>query len=321
MRKTHVNAVMLALVFALCTGACGDHGSATTAASPAPTPTAITFSLSGTVTDSTTASGIAGATVRIAGGPNVGKSATTDGSGNYSLAGLQPSGFTVDVAASSYGSQSIGVTLASNQTLSFRLSHPNFTLTGQVTDSATSTPVSGAIVSINGRYTTATDSLGNYSVAGFLDAGGNFNFTYVSANNYASDYRYIRGTSQNVHLHRIKRITAGDSTVVTVAPNDTLCVNNVQDSPGLGQDYVCRSVRVVAPNDGIMTLEAISTQGGAHPPLEVETVGAPICCSERLGNPTSIQVTAGTEVLANVEIIWGSTASQSFTLTTSMAQQ
>jgi hypothetical protein len=70
-----------------------------------------------------------------------------------------------------------------------------------------------------------------------------------------------------------------------------------------------------------MTLEAVSIQGGAHPPLEVETVGAPNSCSERMGNPTSISVTAGTEVWANVEIIWGSTTSQSFVLNTSMVRK
>jgi hypothetical protein len=112
---------------------------------------------------------------------------------------------------------------------------------------------------------------------------------------------------------------AGDSVAVTVAPDDTLCVNNVQDTPGLGQDYVCRSVRVVAPSDGVMTVEAISTQNGARPPLEVETVGVSPCCSERLGNPVSIQLTAGTEVVVNVEMFLGSTASQSFTLNTTLA--
>jgi len=193
-------------------------------------------------------------------------------------------------------------------------------LTGQVTDSATSAAISGAAVSINGRYGTTTGSSGHYSVTGLLDSGGNHDLTYVAASNYASDFHYIRGTSQNVRLYRITRITAGESTVVTVAPDDTLCVNNVQDIPGLGQDYVCRSVRIVAPGDGIMTLEALSTKGGAHPPLEVETVGAPNCCSERIGNPTSIQVTAGTIVVANVEMVPGSTTSQSFTLNTSMAR-
>ena len=198
---------------------------------------------------------------------------------------------------------------------------PTIVLTGQVTDSATSAPIAGAIVSINGRYRATTDSSGNYSVTGVLDAGRGYDFTYVSASSYVSDYRYIRGTSQNVRMNRIRRITAGDSTVVTVAPDDTLCVNNMQDSPGLGQDYVCRSVRVVATTDGIMTLEALSTQGGAHPPLEVETVGVSPCCFERMGNPVSIPVTAGTEVVANVEMVYGSAASQSFVLNTSIGRQ
>src|SRR5687767_9869907 len=56
-------------------------------------------------------------------------------------------------------------------------------LSGQVTDSTTSAPISGAIVSINGRYTATTNSSGNYSVTGLLDAGGDSNYTYVSANN------------------------------------------------------------------------------------------------------------------------------------------
>ena len=83
-----------------------------------------------------------------------------------------------------------------------------------------------------------------------------------------------------------------------------------------------RIVRVVAPTDGVMTLEALSVQGGARPPLEVEisSTGAGSCCSERLENPTKIQVTAGTEVMAHVELVGTSTTSQSFTLTTSMAQ-
>jgi hypothetical protein len=113
----------------------------------------------------------------------------------------------------------------------------------------------------------------------------------------------------------------GESTVVTVAPDDTLCVNNVQDTLGLGQDYVCRSVRVVVPANGIMTLEALSTQAGARPGLEVETVGVSPCCSERMGNPISIPVTAGTEVVANVEMASGSAVSQSFVLNTSIVRQ
>jgi hypothetical protein len=198
-----------------------------------------------------------------------------------------------------------------------------FAVSGTVIDGTTSAPIAGAAVSINAGYRTTTDGSGHYRMTGLLDAGLHLNVTSVSANNYASDVRSIEGTSQTVRLHRIERMVAGDSTVVTVAPDDTLCVNTLQDMLGLSPDYVCRSVRVVAPIDGVMTLEALSTQGRARPPLEVEIVaivapGKPGCCAERIENPTSMVVTAGTEVVANVEMLSRSTASQSFTLITSV---
>lgn len=86
-----------------------------------------TFSLSGQVTDSASGAGIPGATVSIVDGPNAGKSARTDGSGNYGFTDLQQSGFTVTASASSYVSQSKGVTLTSNQTLSFQLTRQSTT--------------------------------------------------------------------------------------------------------------------------------------------------------------------------------------------------
>ena len=192
-------------------------------------------------------------------------------------------------------------------------------LTGQVTDATTSAPVSGAIVWLNGWHVAITDSSGNYTYAG-VSLAGQGSMTVVEADGYARDYRYVGVEPHNVHLYPIKRIRAGDSTPVVVAPNDTLCVNNAQDSPGLGPSYRCRSVRVVAPSAGVMTLEALSATNGAPPLLEVEIVagGDGPCCSERLENPTSILVTTGTEVLAHVEMPFGSATSGSFILNTSM---
>jgi hypothetical protein len=115
-----------AFLLLLTVGACGGGNSTTTSPSPTATPTptpTTTFSLSGQVTDSMTGIGISGATVSIAPSfsPDAGKSTTTGNSGNYSLTGLQPSGFTVIVSASNYASRSQIVTLASDQTLSFQL--------------------------------------------------------------------------------------------------------------------------------------------------------------------------------------------------------
>lgn len=194
-------------------------------------------------------------------------------------------------------------------------------LTGRVTDTGTSAPIAGAIVSINGRYRGTTDASGNYTVTGLLDYGSRHDYTYTSVADFFSDYRYIRSTAHNVRLRRIERIAAGDSRTLTVSPDDSLCVNNVQDTPGLGPDYVCRSVFVVVPNDGAVTIEAVSTQDGTHPPLEVEAVGVSPCCFERIANPTTIQVVAGTVIVVNVEMLSSSTASQSFVVNTSRSPQ
>ena len=200
-----------------------------------------------------------------------------------------------------------------------RPSPRSIVLTGQVTDAMTFRPIADAQVWINGRYSATTDASGNYRIDGLLDSGNNSDFTHVSARDYFSDYRYIRGTTHNLALRRIERIVAGQTTIVTVDPNDSLCVNNVQDSPGVGPDYVCRSVRVVVPSNGIVRLEAHSTDDQTRPLLEVEIVEGPSpCCHERLENPTSVAVAAGTELVANVEMPLDSSTGRSFTLTTTI---
>ena len=197
-------------------------------------------------------------------------------------------------------------------------SPPTTVLTGQVMDRVTSAPMPGAnvIASYPPHLSATTDSLGNYSLS---DLPAWFAYVWATAENHESDVQKYRSAVQNFRVYPIQRITAGDSTVVTVAPDDPLCNNNLS-SPGWGADYLCRIVRVVALTDGTMTLEALPIEGGARPPLEVETGwGQRGCCSERLENPTSIKVKAGAEVIAQVEMAPSATASQTFTLTTSMA--
>lgn len=287
---------------------------------PSPVPSSSsTFSLGGTVVDSETRVGVAGVAVTIVDGPDKGAVASTDSGGSYRFAALQQAGFTVSVSAPAYIPQSLGVTLTANRQIDFSLRHQpaSTTLTGRVTDAVSGGGLAGAVVSINGRYRVTADGSGNFTVLGLLDYGLNLNFTYVAAANYVADYRYIRGAVQNVRLRPIERITAGDSRVVTIEPTDTLCVNNAQDMPGVGPDYVCHTLFVVAPVAGAVTIEALSLQDGAHPPLEVETVGSTRCCSERLGNPTTIDVAAGTVIAVNVEMLASAAANQSFTVTTS----
>jgi hypothetical protein len=193
-------------------------------------------------------------------------------------------------------------------------------ITGQVTDLTTAAPISGATVTLAYPTTRAvTDSNGSYAL--ILPPPPSINYAstglvWISANNYERDYRYYRAATLNFHLYPIIRIAAGDSTSVTVTPTDTMCINNVQDTPPW--DQVCRSVRVVPATDGIMTLEAFPAIGAARPGLEVETVvdGSGLL----LTNPASLAIAAGTEVIANIEMPASSVTSQSFTLITSMVR-
>ena len=304
--------------------ACGSKEMATSSSPTAPAAT--TFSLSGRVLghlpSGSASIPLPGATVSVISGPDTGKSTTTDDSGKFSFTGLQESHIFVNVSAVNYFSSNAPVSQSSPPTVFLEPTGPSIVLTGRVTDASTSAPIPGATVSINGRYSTTTDGSGNYSVTGYLDQGAS-SVVYVWADGYEDYARYIGGTSsQSFPLQPIERITAGDSWSVTIGPDDSLCINNSQDPqeglPGTG--YRCRRVRVLAPVSGVMTLEAISTTGGAHPaPLEVERIVGP-CCSERMANPTSIQVTAGTEVGVFVELPENASTSQSFTLNTSMAR-
>jgi hypothetical protein len=72
---------------------------------------------------------------------------------------------------------------------------------------------------------------------------------------------------------------------------------------------------VVVPDAGVVTVEATATTGDP-PPLEVETTNLDPCCAERMGNPTSIAVPAGTELIVNVELPVAAKSSRSFVVRT-----
>jgi len=199
---------------------------------------------------------VAGANLSIIDRPDAGQSVTSDSAGRYVFPALQQAGFTVMVSANDYLSQPHGITLTSNQTVDFALrpKPAGITLTGQLSDAATGGPIAGAVVSINGGYGSTTESSGRF--------------------------RQLRGRLSLRPWDDAERSIASPGTDcrgrledLTVAPDDTLCFNNVQDTLGSGQDYVCRSVLVTVPSDGAVTIEAVSTQTAEHPRLEVETFG------------------------------------------------
>ena len=89
---------------------------------PVPSP-APTFTLSGLVSEDAGSKAVAGVAIQIVNGSNAGKSTSTDGNGNYSLAGLSGGSFTVRASANSYDTTEQAVTVAGNTKLDLKL-HP-----------------------------------------------------------------------------------------------------------------------------------------------------------------------------------------------------
>jgi hypothetical protein len=311
--------VVLLLISA---SACGGNTSTPTTAS------STAFTLSGQVTDLATRRGISAATVSIANGSNAGRSTTTDGSGNYSLTGLQQERFTINVSATNYLSASSVVRLISDQPLNFSLSPIPTTSTFHVTGIATDddgAPVVGATVSVSAYYSppssvsTVTDGRGSYSVNfdATHSAPNTVPFADVNADSPGHEHFYnslfpasyterAQNVSMNLHLYRIKRITAGESTAVTVVPGDRIC--------GLSDELTCRTVRVVVPTDGLLTMSC-NPQGDDNGGFGLTIVGY----NDRTSFALPWHVTAGTERAVDIGMWFQSTVSQSCVFKTSLA--
>lgn len=174
-----------------------------------------------------------------------------------------------------------------------------FEVTGVVTD-ARGAPVGGASVTmarVEARPSAVTDASGAYRI-GFsatprVNAGTGSGFlarAEIVADGYEQYWRNVMATSphlvEHFRLHRINRITAGDSILVSVTPDNGDCQGWLYGP--------CGRVRIAAPADGNLTIEAVPTQNGAAlPQLEVWSEGP-------YGNPLSLPVKAGTEVRVEV---------------------
>jgi hypothetical protein len=134
---------------------------------------------------------------------------------------------------------------------------------------------------------------------------------------HEGDFQYVTSAtssiSRNFRLSRFKRITAGDSLAVTIAPGDPVCSNNAQDMHPWPDEWICQRVHVVAPADGNLVVTAAPADAGASPhvvnPEDPFTSGT---------GSISIAVKAGTEVVFCVELPFGAAAPRSFTVTTSL---
>jgi hypothetical protein len=177
--------------------------------------------------------------------------------------------------------------------------------------------VSGRVTDEQGRPMVATTVTMRYWVAGRIsvstaltDETGTYAVTFVSnpwsqadgrgaaraeiiTDDYDWYYRTVIATGsdlvENFRLHRIRRLSPGESIEVPVMRDEGDC---------LGWLYgPCGRARVVVPVEGNLTIEAVPLDGGAALP-QIEA-----CCfdgNERYGNPVTLPVHAGSETWVEV---------------------
>jgi hypothetical protein len=204
-----------------------------------------------------------------------------------------------------------------------------FHISGVATDDD-GRPVAGARVTIRpfifGQspppIVTTTDAAGFYRVEfeGMRDAVGGLGTVLAEQPGHENHWRYL-GPSfpqeiiRNFHLYRVKQIRPGEPVSVIVRPDDSAC--------GLDDEWVCRTVRIAAPQGGILKLTLVAHNPQDQTGLEV-LERAPSggfvqrrCCSAE----ASLHVSAGAEVIANILVWWSTTATHSFTLGTSFVRE
>jgi hypothetical protein len=199
-----------------------------------------------------------------------------------------------------------------------------FQVAGVVTDDQ-GVPVAGAEVTMShwlGGYVrrpaVQTDASGGYTI-GFTSnpwmigttGGRGAARAEIVAEGYEWYWRTVLATIprpvENFRLHRITRVAAGDSIILSVTADNGECTGWL-----LGP---CGRLRVTAPSDGNLTIEAVPRQVNAGLP-EIE-----VCCvsgDERYGNPVIVPVTAGAEMWVEVGQRPGVTASESVMVKTSL---
>ena len=208
-----------------------------------------------------------------------------------------------------------------------------FDMSGVVTDES-GAPVSGLRIGVYfdpesdpAELSAPTDAGGHYDVKFVAAAGDEYlpnldplgtkdevGFVQVSDPRYEGYAAWILGTAstiiENIRLRHTGRMPAGTSTMLTIAPDDTICVTDVWP----GRELICAIEHVGALTSGTLRLEVVPSKTDVAVPI-IEAYGDH---GYGRGNPISIPVTAGREYAVWVEIPWGLVASQSVSLETTM---
>jgi Carboxypeptidase regulatory-like domain len=187
------------------------------------------------------------------------------------------------------------------------------TLKGRIADADTNAPVSGANVNIANTVAAKTIA------AAMTHDGG----LYTSA--FAPQPAVVRvekpgyepsaqgpplgspNPTLNFVVYRIVRIPAGSSGPVTVVLGNLGCEYQFDV-------YPCRTVHVVAPHNGTLTLELVADLGSTGGPF-LQVVGANVSYGDTRLETASVAVSAGQDVTVQI-LVWPGPASA--TLNTSL---
>lgn len=194
-----------------------------------------------------------------------------------------------------------------------------FNIAGVVTDER-GQPMPGAVVTmahwVGGHVafpSVSTGPSGGYAISFTANplGSGFVARAQVVSEGYEEYWRSLMGAAsgttvvENFRLHRITRMTAGESIPLSVPPDIGDCRGWVAE--------VCAIVRVTVPKDGNVRIEVVPSDGSAAtPPVEV-------CCirgDEQAGNPITVPVAAGVELEVRVGMPRGYTTIQSFRVRT-----
>lgn len=156
---------------------------------------------------------------------------------------------------------------------------------------------------------------------GFAGAAHAFAYVVARSPDFETDRRYVLGTTPSfrepIHLHAMHEIAAGDSMSVTITSTDPV-FQAFDTSPGSLATDVCRSVRIRAATDGVLSVTVVPVASGAAPFVEIDRADESEWIAFGAG-AASHAVHAGdvVEVRIATTIAPGDT-SQSFLLRTSM---
>jgi hypothetical protein len=216
--------------------------------------------LQGTVTDAATSAPLSGVLVQANG-----YSAVTNASGVYSMS-VAAGTYTVTAAKSGYGTASAtGVVVAASGTTTQNFSLGSGSIAGTITNAATSAPIAGALVEVEGGPHVLTNASGAYSIP-------------LSAGTYG-----IEASASGFFSRSVTGLAVGTSGVTTAnvalnpAPTVSVSATAVDDSIGNNNGAIdfaeCFRLRVTLVNTGTASAVGIRATLTSDTPGVVITQG------------------------------------------------